>query len=216
MTIKEWLNSSRDFGVGVALYRLHGSDDFLMEVFEQGFSEVRAKRLLAEMLKLKDVVPEDDFYDKKESLVEMKTVEVAVESEFMPETSVRVENDRYRGDWMPLYQKMNMLRHRLEMTGCDVERGRMAHEILDLERNCMEIWDKRDYFLKYGEVKKELKVIDPITDRNMILKRILNLRVNISKYKNHVAKDKPNPKHVEKLAIFRMELEDLLKQIEND
>lgn len=201
MTIKDWLNSDRNFTVGVALYDTYGTDDLLKKMFAQGFSDIRAKRLFDELLLLKSVT-ENIIIPNEEP----QSAPVLVASFAMPEQIVDAEKDPYREKWLPLYQHMNLLRHSLEITTDETQRGKIAHQILDLEQQCMCIWSQRDYYLKTGrELQPESNTAEPVTDYNQLTKRLQLLRSYIAKYKRS--------NNTEKIEQFEQEKKSILQQL---
>src|SRR5690606_13944729 len=69
----------------------------------------------------------------------------------------------------------------------DVQRGEIAHQILKNERTCMMYWERREYYLRTREhmpVGVEESAI--VTDKNLILKNILNVRSYITKAKKRL------------------------------
>jgi len=173
-SIRDWLNSSRDYNMGAALYKVYGDDDDLKDVFAQGPSEYRKQRLLDAMKKLKDNAPEH--------IPIAPAPKKTARQEVLPENKVQPNEDPYREEWMPLYQRMNFLRHQLHEVKTVQERGMMAHEILDLEQDCKRWWYKRDYYLKYGmNLPEEEKKSEEITDRNELFRNLTNYRTYLSK-----------------------------------
>lgn len=211
MRISEWLNSDRNYAIGVAVYNVHGTDALLKKMFEQGYSALRAKRLTEELLKLKNV-------DVQEIKIEATTPErtaVTVEAVTLPEKEIPETKDAYREKWLPIYMEMNMLRHQLEQAPNNQERGKMAFKILALEQQCMALWQRRDYFIRTGsKLPEEEPAAEPFVDTNKIVRRIQTLRTYISKY----SQPSDNPKRPAQLKRYTEELELLteqLKRLEN-
>jgi hypothetical protein len=202
MTITEWLNSERNYSVGVALYAAYGTDALVKSTFDQGHSALRAQRLFNELLLLRNADAQYNVPDQAKAAKEAVFVAAAA----MPEQAVSEHQDPLRNEWMPKYQEMNMLRHKLEQTGAIKDRGVMAFRILELEQECMAIWSRRDYRIKTGrdvpEVKEET---DVFADNNNILRRIQTLRTYVTKY------SKPSDKKnwPQRLAQYKAELEAL-------
>jgi hypothetical protein len=206
MTISEWLNSDRNYKIGVALYDAYGLDALLKTMFEQGYSPLRAKRLHAELMLLKNVDREKPQYAQKGPVAE----HVSIAAIQLPEQAAP-EQDPYRNKWLPLYQEMNLLRHTLEQAPSILERGKMAFRILELEQECMVIWNQRDYLVKNGKELPEIEEqeIVPFADMNNLLRRIQTVRTFISKY----SKPGDNPNWSKHLAKYKIELEALQKQL---
>lgn len=202
MTIREWLNSGKNFDIGVALYNAYGTDNLLKNMFAQGFSDLRAKRLFQELLALKET---DNIY-MPEATPEPVNINVAAAA--MPEQMVAPDEDSYRLKWLPLYQEMNMLRHNLEGFADIKDRGAAAFRILALEKECMRIWEERDYACKTGTVKDAPKIEEPYIDPNSLQRRINTVRSAISKYSRPPETDKRKAL----LKQYQDELEKLYQQ----
>lgn len=201
-TIRDWLNSGRNYDVGVAIYHAHGVDDDLKVMFAQGHSEYRMKRLIEALRAIKDAAPALPPVE-----TEPEPIVVAVKEEVLPENQVKPEEDPYRKEWVPLYQRMNYLRHNLRNAKDDEERGVMAHEILDLERQCMRIWYRRDYFLKYKEHLPEVTVEEAtITDRNELHRQLCNIRSNLAKTRKKLTLNPEDAKLIDRKKRFEAEV----------
>lgn len=114
-----------------------------------------------------------------------------VPSQFdLPEEKVKPDKDRYRDEWQPHFDTMKYLQHNLRSAPDDIERGKMAHEILRLERICITVWAKRAYFDLYGKEPDVDKGPDlVITDVNALRKNLNNYRTYVSKAKAIVEKN---------------------------
>lgn len=201
-SIKEWLNGSRDYSLGVALYEAHGTDEGLKQMFAQGFSQYRQQRLVAALQELKE----------HPTIVELpsepRTITVAVNEAVLPENLVPAERDPYRQRWLPLYQQMNYLRHQLRTAADDTKRGEMAHEILSLEEKCYQIWEERDYFIKYGQPVPNM-VTDTITvtDRNELHRKLMNYRTYITKAKKCLKENPEDAKAAARKLHYELEVQ---------
>ena len=105
-----------------------------------------------------------------------------------------------KNKWMPLYQRMNLLRHSLDKYGDDNSDAASAYrlpitnEIIDLEKQCTAIWDERDYYIANGRLpfvaEKTVEIPeDPIELANLISNLKKNIRRNRKEMKAHP--DKP-------------------------
>lgn len=206
--IREWLNGSRSYLLGVALYKMHGQDSRLLDMFAQGASSYRQKRLEDALRSLISVA------DRADTVPEgPKHVVAAVAAAVMPETAVAEAKDTYRAEWLPHYMEMNSLRHKLIHAPDDKTRGEWAHRILLLERQCIDIWQRRDYHLRTGEPMPEAKAPDAIviTDRNELHRQLTNYRTYVAK----AEKGKTFPP-AWKLANWRDQIVILEKQLKNE
>lgn len=201
-SIKQWLASSQDYNVGVALFRAYSADVALKAMFAQGFTDYRQSRLVEAMNELCQTIPDTPIFSlpKHEAVVLGKSQ--------MPETRVPQEKDPYYDQWTPLYIQMNNLSARLMDMPDVATRGAAAHEILRLEDACMLFWAKRDYFLRTGLKMDEGDTISApiVTDVNMLAKRRANVRTYISKAKAELGKDPGNIKAALRLRDYEAEL----------
>jgi hypothetical protein len=79
-------------------------------------------------------------------------------------------------------------------------RKELAFEILALEQECMRIWAKRDYYLKYGKLpdQQEQKLIVP-TDPVELGKKIEAVKRRIRDWKK---KSQNNPEDPKAIATY--------------
>ena len=210
-SVKDWLNGPRDYATGVALYAAYGTNAALKAAFEQGESEYRKERLLKELRLLKDTVPAIAPVAAEHST---RVFASPVASVVLPEQAVPEEKDPYRAEWLPLYAEMNALRHRLEDANDDIERGGMAHRILELERQCMSVWARRDYWRRTGQhIAPAQPETNAVTDKNMLQKRLNNVRSSVSKYRAKRRSDPQNQKYRVKLQELIAEISYLEKEL---
>jgi hypothetical protein len=208
-SIKNWLKSSKDYNIGVALYNAHGSNDAVKKMFAQGESPYRLQRLVTELQALSKTIEQD-----APIVLEPKYEPVNVQTMQLPENAVPPELDKYLGEWKPLYMERNHLRARLRDAKDDIERGKMAHQILLLQDQLQAIWERRDYELRTGEPMPIVKKREPVTDPKKLQRHVLNLRSYISKAKKALDKNPENEKISKRLAQLETELAETLKQME--
>lgn len=193
MTIHQWLQSGQDYQTGVTLYSQYGTSSVWKILFAQSETEYN-----------------------QEKLVELLT-EIAGNQKPEPTPTQTDSNgliEKIKSKWLPLYKRMSHLHAQLVHVS-QVERGEMAFEILELEQQINALWKQEKYVRIYGK-QPDVAVIestqhDLSTDIG-IQKRILNLRVSISKHRN-------NPKRtqdVEKWEVEKQLLEDKLNQLEDE
>lgn len=106
--------------------------------------------------------------------------------------------------WVKPYQQMNYLRHQLDTPALKAEdddmnsieainhRKLIASTILDLEQECIQVWNERDYYLKHGKLANvaEANLIiptDPIKLANLISNTTKNIRRNRKAMTDHPA-----------------------------
>jgi hypothetical protein len=208
-SIKQWLCSGREYQLGVALYNTYGDNEAMKKMFEQGYSEYRQERLVQALAAIKEPntisIP----------IIEQPKAAIVSFGKFlMPELKVEENKDPYRAQWIPLFNEMKNLGARLSDAPNDLVRGAMAHKILTLERQCMALWEKRDYFLTNGRhIPEEETKADVVTDTNKLQKRLNNLRCYITKAKNILADNPEDEKALARLNAYSEEKLSLEKRL---
>jgi hypothetical protein len=145
--IKNWLSGKQNFVVGTTLYKTFGTNEDLKKLLEKGETTFSKKQLVDELTKLVEG-------GKK---VSVPITPMQKDTGEMPpgDDAVLIA---LRNEWVPLYAKMNLLRHRLDDKGNDnspeaiAYRKPIAAEIRQLEKECNAIWEKRDYYLQNGKL----------------------------------------------------------------
>lgn len=160
LLIDNWLASDRDFTSGVNIFLLYSSNKALANLFNQGESPY-AIELLTEELEAMN----------KKDVRQSPAIEDAILSP-MPKGTDAILNS-LEAEWRPKYQQMNLLRHKLDQYNGDNSTTvrevchQICVEILTLEKECQQIWAKRDYYNANGrlpDVKNEIAPIpiDPL------------------------------------------------------
>ena len=203
--IQNWLSGTRNYTVGAILYKKLGTDEKLKKLFEgphTAYLQGRLESELAALLQKPKVVLQDT--PKK------------VEAQEMPESKDAVL-EALRQEWLPLYQQMNYLRHELDKYEENTKeqiaiRKDLAFQILDIEQQCMQIWHRRNYYVKEGklpEVKESTKPLpeDPVD----LVKAEDAAKRNIRRNKQLAAQHPGNAVYPMKVVQY----EKLLQEIQN-
>jgi hypothetical protein len=200
--IDKWLKSSQNFIVGAAIYKTIGKDPLLKNLFEQAPTDYSRKRLLEELTRLNAVpaaVVVDGMSMSTASLI-VAAATKAQEWQEMPSGNDAVLRS-LQEQWKPLYARMNYLRHELDQfkgnTPEMIERRKpMASEILQLEKQCINIWARRDHYMKEGRLpddqvkqKKDEIPTDPVKLGRYLEGLARNIRRN--KFEMEKQPDKP-------------------------
>jgi hypothetical protein len=146
LLIDRWLNGKRNFIVGRVLYDVFGNDKGIKDLLRKGNTAFSGARLLQALQQLNA---------KPVTVVH----EVAEATMFMPmpagtdDVLIGLENE-----WKPSYVRMNFLRHKLDeynernddeaRTAC----AALCKEILQLEKDVMQVWNKRNYYAEHGKL----------------------------------------------------------------
>lgn len=213
-SIKDWLNSGRDFNLGVTLYKLYGSDERLKKALDQGFSPFRLQKLIEAMIELLDrtetaeiIVPAP--VEKTAEPVTPKRAPVLVGSVLMPENETPETKDPYREKWIKEYHRMNFLRHQLTELTDETSRGEMAFEILALERHCMFWWEAGKYTIRTGQPFQYDQEQETVVDPNALQRQLNNVRTNISKKKKVLERKPDDPELLAELQALLDKKKDL-------
>lgn len=208
--VRKWLNSSKKvFSIGVALYNTYGDNAALKDALKQGYSEYRLNRITTELSKIAAGTPEPEPED---TVAENSTPPpVAIE----PKQHTKKDDDPYQDEWKPLYQEMQLHRHRIRDVSDKNERGQLAMRILELEGLCNFWWERRDYYQINGVMMpEEDNTPDPFVDMNQLVKKRNTLRTYVSRYKKK-CKDQPdNAGYRNKLDDYTQQLKEIEEQID--
>ncbi len=209
--IQKWLSGSRNFIVGAILYKKFGTDKDLKKLFggkKDPYLQKKLEEALAGLLEQPKVILQES--------------PKAPEADEMPDSSDPVLK-AIRNEWVPLYQKMNYLRHHLDTReGNSPEdiafRRPIAHDILELEQKCMHIWDKRSYYLKNGRLPEVKENKAPLPEDPVKLGKLIeSLKRNIRRNKQLAEKHPDNPIYPMKAKQYEEELQQVMdKLIDNE
>jgi hypothetical protein len=177
--ITNWLQS-KDYIEGIRLYLEHGQDPVLKNLFtaekQTPYKTERLEKALREVLQgVERIKPE-----------ERPTISITMKS-WPIEAAKDDVLKALRAEWLRLFKEMQDLRSQLMLLPTDEVRGETAHRILELDDQCEEIYNKRDYYLENGtlpQVKKEEYIVDPVkaAKRMEILGRYIRReRTNLKK-----------------------------------
>lgn len=192
--IDNWLKGPKNFIVGRTLYKRFGSNEKLKALFDKGETPALKNELvkaLQEILKTGD-------RPKPENKMR--------QFEAMPETEDPVLK-ALREEWLPLYMKMNYLRHEMDKYGTRNDNEAriacklLAEEILMLEKRINFIWERCDHYQVHGrlpEVKAD--TIEIPTEGIKLAKFIQSCERQIRRYRETAA---TNPKHAQLLEDYK-------------
>jgi hypothetical protein len=207
--IKKWLSGSKNFIVGAVLYKKFGTDEKLKKLFEGRPDAYSQKRLEEELAKLL----------QKPKLVAQSPKKIS-DADEMPVSKDPVLK-ALRNEWLPLYKRMCYLQQELDRYEGNSEeaiakRKPIAFEILELEQNCMVIWERRRHYEKNGslpEVKESTFEIP--TDPVELGKWIEATQRNIRRNKQLAAKHPDKPEFPLRQKQYEEKLEAIMKKVNN-
>lgn len=162
LLIDNWLNGKRNFYTGRNILLKYSTNKAIKTLLEKGETPLSVAIMNKELIAVNDrnVRPSTPI-DKEKVLLSI-----------MPKGNDCVMKG-LEEEYKPLYAQMNMLRYDLDKYGGDnsLEVRMQCHlnckQILALEQECMQIWEKRDYYEKHGRlpdvaVKKTKLTTDPL------------------------------------------------------
>lgn len=200
--IIRWLNGKRNYTVGTLLYQQFGSNDDKKKLFSAGknaISEAALLKALQLLLEEKEII-----------------IPAAVQQQFdpMPDGDDAVMKS-FKDAWMPFYTEMNLKRHRLDQyledtsRQAEIERAKMAKDILHLEQQCMAIWAKRDFYVKHGHLPGKSIESEVIVDEFEAAKTIERTKTYIRQYRKKCKDEPGNNNHAAKLLQYQNQLKEL-------
>ena len=207
--IEKWLAGNRNFLVGAVLYKQFGTDEALKKLFA-GKATPHIQKLLEESLLALLNKP-------KVVLQEPKTSDAAE----MPKSTDPVL-EALRNEWLTPYQKMNYLRHELDRYTDNTDeqiaiRRPICAQVLELEQLCLQLWAKRDHYIKNGQLPEApaQKLAMP-TDPMALAKLIDAVKRNIRRNHQLAAKHPDKPVYPQKAAQYEAELQSIITKTGTD
>lgn len=194
--VRRWLNGTRNFTTGSAIYSIIGSNAQLKALLAKGQTPFAEELLFKEL----SIFSLADYLAAKKGA----TPEAAQEPEAMQPAEDKILNAFYN-DWQPLFQKLNYLRHQLDKNFEDMNsaqaidfRKPIAFEILDTEQRIKQIWAFRDHYLATGKLPytPESEAAPIPTDQQELKKFIGNVKKNIRRNRQLIQDHPGEPKYV--------------------
>jgi len=189
----QWKFDGCNYDDGVLLYEKYGSNQVYKKLFKirNSFSE----QLLYDELKKIPDIPDKPVHPKKEKkssgfAKHSKSVHPAINPATLP-PELQIKNIR-KGQ---LFKEAAFCFDRLDLLGTDEERFESAKIILSNYDEINNIWEEIDYFLKHGRTMEEdferrnkIRPRPVLSSDADMLRRLHNLRSNISKNRNNPQK----------------------------
>ncbi|MDR6565453.1 hypothetical protein [Chitinophaga ginsengisegetis] len=191
--IRIWLNGSKNYLAGVALYDRYGGSDDLKSFFASGCTPYRESRLLKELTDLVTPTVKDDPVD-----TEMTTIEAPAAVEITDTTLLKLHEEK-----VLLHKQKDALRYNLSRYTSDRERGIIAHRILQYRREISAVWEREQYYKQYGHLPDDgSKQINSEHDLKYHRSRTNG---NARRYRSLLNKDPNNIKYQQLLAKWEGE-----------
>jgi hypothetical protein len=192
------------------LYKQFGTDEALKKLFQGKPDAYLQKRLEEELSVLME----------KPKVVLQSAVKKGDADEMPKSTDPVLE--ALRNEWMPLYSRMNYLRHELDRYEGNTEeetakRQPIAFEILELEQKCMAIWTKRDHYLEHGQLPEVKENEEPLPEDPLQLGReIETTKRNLRRNKQLAEKHPDNAVYPLKVKQYEAKLQRILNKLKGN
>jgi len=190
--IKDWLNSSRPYDAGVALYMRYGDDKQMKELFTEHRTPFKEKKLVE---LLKSLLNKSAAVKQKE---EVKTENLKVNSSATHGWPAKMSKElaALKAVWLPLFKQRENLCARLYDVALlgktdknkEMEAGQMAHRILALQDEINGIYQDREYYIKHNCFPGKEQLFKPVVSDVKIAERRLTVRRYLTRLKNELSK----------------------------
>jgi hypothetical protein len=207
--IDRWLTGSQNFVVGKTLYDTYGADTALKALFAKGESAFAKQKLYEALASIAAC--------GKRPVIKSTVTTILPMPKGTDGVLVGIEKE-----WQPKYQRMNLLRHKLDEYGADnniearIACKALCDEIMQLEQECEAIWKKRDHYEEHGqlpEIKEEQLEIPK--DAVQLATLISTLKRNIQRNKKKVLDEPTNPKYPALVKKYQSQLDQVLNATKN-
>ena len=147
LLIDRWLQGNKNFIVGKNLYDKYGTNKAIKALFDKGETPYALEMMVKELTTINEKGERPITPVNKEKAILLP----------MPKGSDSVFNS-LEAEWRGNYARINFLRIDMDKYGGDnsamvrAARHISCKEILKLEKECMQIWEKRDYYEKHGRL----------------------------------------------------------------
>lgn len=195
MLIEKWLNGSRNYFVGVALLQTYGNDHKLLTLLQSGATAYNKQRLVEAL---------QSIVANKPKLV----AKASVDTDVMPDSKDQVLM-AIKNKWMPLYQRMNYLRHELDKypgnwPAAIAAREPIVKEVMDLERQIIKLWQTSDHYKEHGKLPDEDDKDWPVpTDPLALANAISNCKKNIRRNRKLMTDNPDKPTYAKLYADYK-------------
>lgn len=171
-SIEEWIQGTKDYTEGIALFVKYSSNTFLKRNLAKGPTVFNVPKLSLELQLLSDncQAPVDAPGNKKRFKVETKQ-----QYDSLPDQVKAVKEEERAA-----FKEMSYLHSRLTQMEQE-ERKAADFRILALDRICRKLWAKLDYFEEHNKLPEDPVKEVKVTTAADALKRRNNLRTYISR-----------------------------------
>lgn len=193
IALKAWMSGARNYAKGVVLYRMFGRDDELKKIFSSGETAARKQRLIQAI---------DDLINPKAPVLPEHVTRIQLRPSAGPEDPTIAG---LKAQAIPLLKKRDAIHSKLLLIPTDEERGKAAHELLDLDDQVDEIYNRIRYYEQHKALPKEELHFDPITDPARWPHRYETCGRYVRRYQEKLDKDPDNESAKKKLKEYEAE-----------
>ena len=188
--INSWLNSERDYAIGVQLYSRFGQSQNMKRIFERSDqSERSTQNLIYELEKLQHVSP---ALPKRSTPVLPPQI-AAIANQYVSNSNSHSRDDQLLFDQIKSKLKIrDHLHATLELVPED-QRRLNALQILDLSDEITKAYERHEHFKTHGVLPPEQEIKEVVPDKSLtdlseaeLLRRRSNIRSKISYYKKQI------------------------------
>lgn len=223
-TLRAWLNGTREYNAGVAIYSQVGTNEKLLDVLKKGPNDFRVKRLQEELLDICNQLKKENgtgtVLQSPQQTNENKVVEKGnrQENRVHPCNETLYAACKLEAD--QLYKKvMNDRAILFKLTECEkFEDPNLAHKVQDRVKLALDVvtghqavsqlYDKADFVKQHGHLPDTGE--DPEEEYDHLPDHLVKLRLdNIRKAYNKLKKKEPNPERIALLQKHESNIEKL-------
>lgn len=198
--VANWLKKEV-YDEGVKLYLKYGKDSALKNMFKEGQSEFKRKRLRNA---LEEILNNYENPTTKAAIITRQVEREPILASFgWPNPITDEVIQQLHNLWQPKYHELMNLQARvyevalLSQQGIpnkDFEACQMAHRILDLDDECEEIYAQRDHYILHGKLPETIKIQPEVVgDPVRWVTELESAKRYIRRYKTKIAHNPGHP-----------------------
>lgn len=233
LDVKFWLNSRvKDYDAGVQLYLKYGQDPMLKRLFtkeaESEFKQRRLHQALQELLYPLEPVPVQEMPLKAVHSPKPMVAEFSQLHKGWPNPITDPVIQALYEQWRPLYAELMSAQQRIYEialqgengnTGKQMEACQLAHRIIDLDKECDDLYARRDHYLQRGHLPGNDHEKEVVGDPVRWVTERLNAMRYIREYRAKIKKDPTNklvPRWEQKILDWQKEVDRYTKLLKLD
>ncbi len=213
MTAKQWIDSDRNYQVGVEIYSREGNNPNLKRLFARMDSEYSRSKLLTELTGISNRQnPETISAPSAEITIDDFTRHTdptkypVLDYEKMPKEyqGLRIKKGK-------LYQQASYLHAQMESLQSDEQRLTQSLQILSCFKEIDVIWEKFDYWHKNGSVMPSKKGVSKTIDMDIASE--VQLIQHRNRLRSVISKLKTKPKRATEIPEKEKQLQETIEKL---